>query len=164
MCLTFWDPMDCQSVKLLSSVQLFATPWTVAQQDPLSIEFSRQEHWVGCYSFLQGIFPTQGSNLGLLHYRWILYHLSHQGSPKQLSSWWKLTSTSGPSCLWLNFHIMMSLLFSTWKMEEKIEVIMLAIYKTKNSQILRSKGNWRFELCRKQYEFSISLPRIQSTF
>ena len=32
-------------------------------------------------SLLQGIFPTQGSNPGLLHWRWILYHLSHQGSP-----------------------------------------------------------------------------------
>ena len=30
---------------------------------------------------LQGIFPTQGSNPGLLHWRQILYHLSHQGSP-----------------------------------------------------------------------------------
>ena len=36
---------------------------------------------VGCHSLLQGIFPTQGSNLGLLHCRQILYHLSHQGSP-----------------------------------------------------------------------------------
>ena len=26
---------------------------------------------------IQGIFPTQGLNLGLLHCRWILYHLSH---------------------------------------------------------------------------------------
>ena len=36
---------------------------------------------VGSHSLLQGIFPTQGSNLGLLHYRWILYLLSHGGSP-----------------------------------------------------------------------------------
>ena len=36
---------------------------------------------VGCHAFLQGIFPTQGSNHGLLHCRQILYHLSHQGSP-----------------------------------------------------------------------------------
>ena len=36
---------------------------------------------VGCHSLLQGIIPTQGSNLGLLHCRQILYHLSHQGSP-----------------------------------------------------------------------------------
>ena len=34
---------------------------------------------VGC--LLQGIFLTQGSNLGLPHCRRILYHLSHQGSP-----------------------------------------------------------------------------------
>ena len=30
----------------------------------------------------RGVFPTQGSNPGLPHCRWILYHLSHQGSPK----------------------------------------------------------------------------------
>ena len=33
---------------------------------------------VGCHSLLQGIFPTQGSNLVLLHSRQILCHLSHQ--------------------------------------------------------------------------------------
>ena len=36
---------------------------------------------VGCHALLQGIFPAQGLNPGLLHCRWILYHLSHQGSP-----------------------------------------------------------------------------------
>ena len=34
-----------------------------------------------CHFLLQGIFPIQGSNLGLPRYRWMLYHLSHQGSP-----------------------------------------------------------------------------------
>ena len=34
---------------------------------------------VACHAFLQEIFPTQGSNPGLQHCRWILYHLSHQG-------------------------------------------------------------------------------------
>ena len=33
---------------------------------------------VGSLSLLQGIFPTQGSNPGLPHCRWILYQLSHQ--------------------------------------------------------------------------------------
>ena len=33
---------------------------------------------------LQGIFPTQVSNPGLLHCRWILYHLSHKESPRIL--------------------------------------------------------------------------------
>ena len=39
---------------------------------------------VGCHFLLQGIFLTQGSNpclLCLLHYRWMFYPLSHQGSP-----------------------------------------------------------------------------------
>ena len=37
---------------------------------------------VGSLSLLQGIFPTQDSNHGLLHCRWILYQLSYQGSHK----------------------------------------------------------------------------------
>ena len=32
---------------LVSRVQLFATPWTVADQVPLSMGFSRQEYWSG---------------------------------------------------------------------------------------------------------------------
>ena len=34
------------------------------------------------HSLLQGIFLTQGLNMGLLHCRQILYHLSHQGRPQ----------------------------------------------------------------------------------
>ena len=34
---------------------------------------------MGCHSFLQGLFPIQGSNLGLLHCRQILYPLEPQG-------------------------------------------------------------------------------------
>ena len=37
---------------------------------------------MGWHSILQGIFPTQGSNPGLLHRRQILYHLSHLGGSK----------------------------------------------------------------------------------
>ena len=40
---------------------------------------------VGCHSLLQGIFPTQGFNPGLLHCKEILYHLSQQGSPLSIS-------------------------------------------------------------------------------
>ena len=36
---------------------------------------------MGCHLLLQGIFPAQGSNTGLPPCRWILCHLSHQGSP-----------------------------------------------------------------------------------
>ena len=44
-----------------SHVQLFATPWTVACQAPLSMENSRAKNTgMGCHSLVQGIFPTQG--------------------------------------------------------------------------------------------------------
>ena len=57
------------------------TPGSVACQTSLSMEFSRQEYTgVISHSLLQGIFPTQGLNPGLLHCGQILYHLSHQES------------------------------------------------------------------------------------
>ena len=60
--------------KLLSHVQLFATPWNSPGQNT----------GVGSLSLLQGIFPTQGSNPGLPHCGQILYQLSHKGSPLSL--------------------------------------------------------------------------------
>ena len=49
------------------SCPTLVTPWTVACQAPLSVGF-------------QGIFPTQESNPGLLHCRWILYQPIYKGS------------------------------------------------------------------------------------
>ena len=43
-----------QKLLLLSCVQLFAAPWTVTCQAPLSMEFSRQEYWSG------KLFPSPG--------------------------------------------------------------------------------------------------------
>ena len=100
-------------LRRFSCIWLFVTLWKVAHQAPLSMEFSRQEHWsglpcpppgdlpnpgikprsptlqadsflaeppgkpkntgVGSLSLLQGNFPTQESNWGLLHCRQILY-------------------------------------------------------------------------------------------
>ena len=64
-------------VKSLSRVRLFATPWTVAYQAPLSMGFSKQECWSGLP------FPSAGDlpDPGLPHYRQALYLLSYQGSP-----------------------------------------------------------------------------------
>ena len=65
----------------------FVTPWTVAQQAPLSMEFSRQECW-GNLLFASGALPDPGLNpcpLHLLHWQansWPLHHLtslSHNG-------------------------------------------------------------------------------------
>ena len=60
-----------------SHVQLFAAPWTVAHQAPLSLGFSRQEYWSGLCALLWGIFLTQGSNPCVYvscTARWVLYH------------------------------------------------------------------------------------------
>ena len=39
--------LQCMKVQSLSHVQLFVTLWTAAYQAPLSLGFSRQEHWTG---------------------------------------------------------------------------------------------------------------------
>ena len=44
-------------VKSFSCVQLFATPWTVAYQAPLSMGFSRQEYWSGWPQLSRTHFP-----------------------------------------------------------------------------------------------------------
>ena len=58
-CPTLWDPRD---------------PWNSLGQNT----------GVGRLSLLQGIFPTQGLNPGLPHFRWIIYQLSHKGNPRIL--------------------------------------------------------------------------------
>ena len=64
-------------------VRVFVTLWTVVREAPLSMDFPGKNTGVGSHSLLQGIFPNQESNLGLLHCRQILYRLSDQGSPVQ---------------------------------------------------------------------------------
>ena len=88
----------------LSHVRLFVTPWTVACHE----DSPGQNTGVGNCSLPKGIFPTQGSNPGLLHCRQILYCLSHQGrlgtvephakSPHLPFALGALIKTSGPAC------------------------------------------------------------------
>ena len=56
------------------------TPWAIASRLLCPWDFPGKHTGVSCYFLLQGIFPMQGLNPGLLHYRQILYYLSHQGS------------------------------------------------------------------------------------
>ena len=58
---------------------------------------------VGSCSFLRGIFPTQGLNLGLLHCRRILYQLSHQGSPHRLDEHIQTEPPCHPTSLSIHF-------------------------------------------------------------
>ena len=63
-CPTLCNPMDC------------IPPGSSVHGDSLG-----KNAGVVCHALLQGIFPTQRSNPGLPHCRWILYQLSNQGSP-----------------------------------------------------------------------------------
>ena len=84
----------CMKVKkwmLLSRVWLLVTPWTLHPWNSPG-----QNIGVGSPSLLQGIFPTQGSNRGLLHCRQIVYQLSHKGSSRILE-WVAYPFSSGSS-------------------------------------------------------------------
>ena len=61
------------------------TPRNVAHQAPLSIGLSRQEYWRGQPFPSAGDLPHPGLNPGVLHCRWILCCLSHQGNT--MDSW-----------------------------------------------------------------------------
>ena len=50
----------CVHAQLLSWVQLFEMPWTVACQAPLSLEFSTQEYWSGLPFLPPGDLPNPG--------------------------------------------------------------------------------------------------------
>ena len=50
----------CVCVKSFSYVWLFTTPWTVAQQAPLSMEFPRQQYWSGFPFPSPGVFSNTG--------------------------------------------------------------------------------------------------------
>ena len=101
MCPTLYDPMDYTVHGILQARILewvaFSSPGDLPnpgivrrsptlQADSLPAEL--QGKWkntgVGSLSLLQGIFPTQELNWALLHCRQILYHLSHQASPRIL--------------------------------------------------------------------------------
>ena len=76
--------MSSASAQSLSHVWLFATPWTVACRLLSLWNSPGKNTGTGCHFLLQGIFPIQRSNPGLLYLRQILYHLSHQGSPPSM--------------------------------------------------------------------------------
>ena len=56
-------PGGCCVLSRLSHAPFFAAPWTVSHQAPLSTAFSAEDARVGCHALLQGIFPTQDSNV-----------------------------------------------------------------------------------------------------
>ena len=81
-----------------------------------------QNTGVGSLSLLQQIFLTQESNPGLLHCRWILYQLSHKGSPRILE-WVAFLFSSGSSQPrnWTQVSCIAGRFFTSWATREAQE-------------------------------------------
>ena len=100
--------------KSLSCVRLFATqgpysPWTTPGQNTGE----------GSLSLLQGIFPFQGLNPGLLHCGQILYQLSHKASPRILE-WmaYPFSRGSSPPRNWTGVSCIAGRFFTNWAIRE----------------------------------------------
>ena len=120
--------------------------------------FPGQNTGVGSLSLLQGIFPTQGLDPGLLHCRQILYHLSYQGSPFRgigsLKGWALITGiyTSPPT----HQHItkgLFTLIPFTWFVmlicQEKITgILKLKTHSWKRQQISKLCNMAHVSYCR----------------
>ena len=76
--ITFWWVVYVQS---LSHAQLFAVPWTVAHQVPLSLEFSHQEYWSGLPFPSPGDLPNPGIEPASPAWQADYLPLRHLGSP-----------------------------------------------------------------------------------
>ena len=107
-----------------------------------------QNTGVGSHSLLQEIFPTQRSNPGLLHYRQILYQLSHQGSPKiglvqligRLVNWFSPSGMLGP------WHYNKSTVLET-----RCEVKRRTFFKFSSTGSLEDAGLGRNPTCQSRY-------------
>lgn len=85
---TFWTPFSLGCLSVSYPFAFLYCSWDICGKNT----------GVGCHSFLQEIFPIQGSDPGLLYCREILYHLSHQGSP--LECYWCIFLWYQLSFLW----------------------------------------------------------------
>ena len=79
---------NVKGCQLLSRVRLFVTPWTVVCQDPLSMEFSRQEYWSGLPCSPSVDFPDPRIQVKSPVLQADIYSLSHQGRPRDGKGFW----------------------------------------------------------------------------
>ena len=112
-----------------------------------------QNSGVGSHSLLQGIFPTQGSNPGLPHYRQILYQLSHQGSPRILG-WvaYPFSRRSSQPRNWTGVSCIASGFFTSWTTRQVLECLKCLLWisqkkkkKVNYNKVVREKSKFRKE-------------------
>ena len=91
-----WEGLLEKGMTAHSSILACRIQWTKSLVGYSPWNSPSQNTGGGSCSLLQGIFPTQGLNLGLPHCWKILYQLSHQGSPRTLE-WVANPFSSGSS-------------------------------------------------------------------
>ena len=132
-----WMPLG--DWKFLSHVWLFATPWT--HQKPIRLlcpwNSSSKNTGVGCHFLLQGISVTQDQAPVSCIGRWILYHLSHQGSPtiataNRLKFFWPRHMACGTSLTRQIINKKNSVLNDIWNQIEFIAIYKHSIQKQQN--------------------------------
>ena len=134
---------------LVSHVQLFTTPWTVAHQALCPWGFSRQDY-LGCHALLQGIFPIQGSNPGHLHCRQILYCWATREAQVCKASIWNINSFYLVCDLYDSAYIVQS---NKWACMDLLKCIFQRKYKTPGIQV---KSGWEVHLLSGNSVLSIS--------
>ena len=94
--------------------------WKISSECSNSVWNSPDQNTgVGSFSLFQGIFPTQGSNPGLPHCKWILYQLSHKWSPRILD-WvaYPFSSRSPQPRNWTVVSCITGRFFTNWAIRE----------------------------------------------
>ena len=132
--------------KSVGFVQLFATPWTIQSIQYIgniyiyiyigniysiyiyTIQYIYRLYCLYSLSLLQGIFPTQGLNPGFLDCRWILYQLSHKGSPRILE-WaaFPFSRGSSPPRDWTQVSHIAGRFFTSWATSEALWSISVSV-------------------------------------
>ena len=113
-----------------------------------------QNTGAGSLSLLQEIFPTQGSNPGLPHCRWIFYQLSHKGSPRILE-WVAYPFSSGSSRPrnWTRVYCIAGRFFTNWATGEALTVLSGYMLRSGNAG---SYGSSIFSFLRNRHRVSHS--------
>ena len=104
---------------------------------------------IGSLSLLQGIFPTNGSNPAFPHYRWILYQLSHKGSPRILE-WvtYHFSNRSSWPRNWTRISCITGRFFTTWTIRNALKQIgkMKKLNKWVPHELTTNFKNYHFEV------------------
>ena len=138
------------SLRLFASDSSSRSPWN-----------SPGQNTGGNISLLLGIFPTQGSNLGLPHCQWILYQLSHKGSSRILE-WvaYPFSSSSSWPRNWTWVSCIAGGFFINWAIREVLLKVEDANKKAIQQRNIDSKSKYKW--CSSELHVSSSIKAHQS--